>query len=403
MTIAFLMSVAISIIAAFNVRPATLMFDENYYYPVAEKITQGNFEDGYVVRPPLYPLLLAGILSIFGKGFASLLVIQSILRGLVVVIVGWLAKRYFDSRTAVVSGVILAIYPLFIWTYTRFVSEIIYIPLFLLSFLLLDKALNSRRSSDTWVAGLTSGLAALARSTSFFFTIVVAVWLVLRKADGRRFSPSSLCNAMLLVAGMLVIISPWTVRNIIVHRSLILIDNTTPFNLWLITSGETIKQVEKEWLKIPSQGERQKEGYRRWLSHLKSDPLFHIRRLPRVLAKLLSPARDPSLNSLAVIIHGTHVHTNRQLRSLLGIIVPVWTVLLIAGGIVGIIFLEKNSVRRDLVILTLCFFVLLHGMTLGRPRFLLPMSMLLAIYAGATCSRVLPRLGSTRQSRPSQS
>ena len=403
MGVACSLAILLSLLASFNSRPAVLMFDENYYYPLAERIMDGTYQDGYVVRPPLYPLFLAGIFGIFGKGFTSILIIQSILRGLTVGLAGWLGRKYCDARAGLLTAIILACYPLFIWTYTRFVSETIYLPLFLVSFALLERALRSQIPRDMWTAGLGTGLAALARSTSLIFGLVVACWLAVRKTDGRRLSRPALKNVALFLVGTLVIIAPWTVRNAVVHRTLMLVDSATPFNLWLITSGKNIKQVEEEWLTYPSQAERQREGYRRWLEHLKSDPLFHLKRVPRVASALLNPRRDPALNSLAVIIHGTAVRHNQTLRRILGIVVPVWLGLILGGGILGIVIVEKDRPRRDLVILLVCFFVLLHGMTLARPRFLLPMNVVLAIYAGGLISKVLSRWGLTRRNPPSPS
>ncbi len=397
------LAITVTLVAAFNCRPMTLMFDENYYYPLAEKISNGIFEDGYVVRPPLYPLFLAGIFGIFGKGFTAILIIQSIIRGLTVGLVGWLGRKYFNPKVGIAAATILAFYPLMIWTYTRFVSECIYLPMFIVSFAMLDRSVHSQNARESWAAGLATGLATLIRSTSFFFTLVVAFWLAVRKTNGKRFSRIAVRNALLLLIGMITVISPWTIRNAVTHKTLILVDNTTPFNLWLITSGEGIRQVEKEWLSYPSHGERQREGYRRWLAYLQADPLFHLRRLPKVVTALFNPARDPSLNSLAVIIRGSQVHRNRIVRKALGIVVPFWLVLLTAGGILGVIALEKDRSRRDLVIVLVVFFVLLHGMTLARPRFLLPMNMVLSIYAGATVLRVLSRSGLTRRNPPLQS
>jgi hypothetical protein len=198
---------------------------------------------------------------------------------------------------------------------------------------------------------------------------------------------------------LLVTIAPWTIRNAVVHDALIPVDNAAAFNLYLITSGKKIQDAEADWVSWGTQAERQAEGYRRWRQYLKTDPAFHLRRMGTVLPRLFSPLRHPSVNSLSTVSRGVHVRQNMGLRQLLTIMVPVVFWIITAGGIIGLAVIERNPSRRGLTIITVVYFLLLHGMTLARPRFLLPMNALLAVYAGALIARVLSRSGLTRHSR----
>jgi hypothetical protein len=69
------LATAVSIFAYIYTRPSTLMFDENYYVPLARSIAGGSYQDGYIIRPPLYPLFLAAIFRLFGTGFGAVLLI----------------------------------------------------------------------------------------------------------------------------------------------------------------------------------------------------------------------------------------------------------------------------------------------------------------------------------------
>jgi hypothetical protein len=69
-------------------------------------------------------------------------------------------------------------------------------------------------------------------------------------------------------------------------------------------------------------------------------------------------------------------------------------------GTFGVLGFEADRTRQWLLLLTLAYFILLHGMTLARPRFLLPVAALLSVYAGEVIVRGLTRSGSTRRSRP---
>jgi 4-amino-4-deoxy-L-arabinose transferase-like glycosyltransferase len=391
---------AISILAYIYTRPPVLRFDENYYFPLAEGIASGVYRDGYIIRPPLYPLLLAGIFKLVGTGFGAVLLVESILRGAVIAGVAFLGKRYVTPFAGLAGAFLLAVYPALIWTYTRFLTEILYIPLFLVSFFLLEKAVKSERSSDMAVAGIFSGLATLARSTSLLFTLVIAVWLVFRKSQSGRFSRRNFGSAALLVVMLLVTISPWTIRNAVVHKAFIPVDNAAAFNLYLITSGKKLQEVTHEWESWGSQAERQREGMRRWREYLREDPAFHIKRMGTILPRLFDTSRQPAHNALSAIQYGGGSRQSTVLKRVLAILVPVTFWLITAGGIIGIVRFEHQAHRRTLLIITVVYFILLHAMTLARLRFLLPVNALLAIYAGALIGWGLSRLGWTRRSLP---
>jgi 4-amino-4-deoxy-L-arabinose transferase-like glycosyltransferase len=395
------LGIILSLLAAFYTRQQSLLMDENYYYPLAEQITRGAWPDGYIVRPPLYPLYLAAIFGVFGVGFTPALVISSLLRGGLVLGVGLLGKRLVSRPAGLAAAALVAVYPMLIFTYTRFVSAIVYIPLFVLSFWLVERALASERTGDTIAAGAASGLAALARSTSLFFTIVVAIWIAGRKSRHGRFSKRNLATAGLLVATMLAVVSPWTVRNAVVHRSLILIDNSSAYNLWLITSGKDVREATKEWESWGGQGERQKIGYARWLERMRDDPGFHITRMATVIPKLFTPGGQPDTYALSTVARGGSGRENVPLRRLLKVLAPAVFWLVMAGGLVGLALFERRPATRNLYILTVAYFILLHAATLARPRFLLPMNAVLAVYSGALIAAALSRLGSTRRGRPS--
>ena len=390
---------AFSVLAAFYTRPPALQFDEYYYYPLAEKILAGAYPDGYIIRPPLYPLYLAGIFRVFGVGFGPVLLISALLRGALVAGVSLLGRRLVSAPAGLVAGLLTAVYPMLIFTYTRFVSEVVYIPLFVLAFWFLERAVTGERTRDFAAAGALSGLASLARSTSLFFTIAVAVWLVVRKSGAGRLSRRNFASAAVLVATMLAVISPWSVRNAVVHEAVILVDNSSAYNLWLITSGKQIREATQEWESWGGQAERQSEGYRRWLAHLRADPAFHLKRIATTIPKLFDPGGQPEAYALSMITRGAIQRENMALRAALKVVAPVIFWLVMAGGIVGLALLERNAARRDLLVLTVVYFVLLHAASLARPRFLLPMNAVLAPYAGGLIVAALSRSGLTRPGR----
>lgn len=389
----------ISILAAVFTRPQGLLFDEHYYQDVAKGLLAGSYVDGYIIRPPLFIIFLAGVFRVLGTEFLPALILFGLVRGALVFGIAVVGKRYVSALAGLIGAFLIAVYPMLVFTYTRFVSEIIYIPLFVVSFWYLEKAIRSDRRRDFLTAGAAAGLAALARSTSLFFTIVVAAWIALRSFGDPSRVRHNLVSAAILIAGMLVVVSPWTVRNAVTHKALILVDNSSAYNLWLITSGKQIREATEEWESWGGQAERQRQGYARWLDHLRKDPAFHIRRMGVVIPKLFAPGGQPDVYSLSTLTKDGPPRESRALRAVLAVMAPAVFWIITAGGLVGLGLFEPNRARRHLVIITVAYFILLHAATLARPRFLLPMNVLLAVYAGALIAWALSRSGLTRRSR----
>lgn len=393
---------AISIIWSVHFREPGLHFDENYYYPLGQKIAAGTYEDGYVIRAPLYPIFLAGIFRVFGEGFVVALIIQSIVRGFVVAWVVYIGGKYVSQAAGLTAGCLLALYPGLISIYMSFLTEVVYIPLFLVSFHLIDKATQSERSRDTARAGAASGIAALARSTSFLLSMVLAAWFAVRKSKSGRLSRRNLGMAAILLVAMFAVISPWTVRNAVIHKGFIPIGDDSAFNLWLITSGMRIRAAVPEWESWGSHPERQREAYSRWLAYLREDPAFHLKRLGVVLPRVFRPSWESPVKRLSTLGRGQERREVPALRKLFAVMHPVTFWLIMGGGLVGLLALERNGKRRTLILIVVAYFILLHGMTLARSRFLLPLACLLSIYSGGLISVALQRLGWTRHAHRSQ-
>ena len=396
-----LAAAAISIIWSVYFRSPELRFDENYYYPLAQGIVGGAYEDGYVIRAPLYPLFLAGLFKVGGDGFTAVLIVQSIIRGLVVAGVAYMGRKYVSGAAGLVAAGLLTIYPSMISVYMSFLTEVIYIPLFLVSFYLVDRASAAERTGDAAKAGVASGLAALARSTSFFLTVVFAAWFAIMKSRGGRLSRPGFGRAVILIVAMLAVISPWTVRNAVVHKGFIPIGDDVAFNLYLITSGMRIRQASSEWQSWGTHPERQREAYARWLAYLKDDPAFHLKRLGVVLPRVFSASWASPVRQLSTLQTEDEPREIPALKAVFSALHPLILYIIMIGGLAGLLALEKDGRRRTLVLIVVVYFILLHGMTLARSRFMLPLACVMAVYSGGLIVRVLRRLGSTMRTRRS--
>jgi 4-amino-4-deoxy-L-arabinose transferase-like glycosyltransferase len=392
-------AVALSILASVYTRPEPLRYDEKYYVPLATGIAAGHYQDGYIVRPPLYPLFLAAIIRVFGEAVRPALMVQSVIRGILIILVCLAGKRLFSTTTGLIAGGLLTIYPLLIWMNTRLLNEAIYVPLFVLSFYALDRAVIDERPKTTFVAGLTAGLASLARATSFFLTLIIAVWLLARRSSAGRFSSRNAVNAFVLIIGMFVAISPWTIRNAVVHKAFMPLGNEPSYNLWFIVSGTDLTHATEEWNSWGSQFDRQVQGLSRWWRYVRDHPGFHFERLARRLPRVFDPVRQRSAMGLSAVVRGVGSRVDPGLTAVLGLLVPSVFVVLLVGGLLGIGTISKPRARRDLFVIVVLYFILVHAATVMKARYFLPLVCLLSLPAANLIMLGLKRLGTIAASR----
>jgi len=174
-----------------------------------------------IFRTPGYPLLLAGLFKVCGDGRDAAhephvlcgRVLSAILGTIAVGGVGILGYLLFGSRTAVVAGVMAALYPEAIALSTFVLSEAPFCPLMALHLVAWTLAWQAKdlKLQITWslVGGIAAGLATLMRpSWLLFLPFAVPIGLVFY-----RERPKQLIIAVVMLGGLCVTMLPWWVRN----------------------------------------------------------------------------------------------------------------------------------------------------------------------------------------------
>jgi len=201
--------------------------DQVRYITLADSIFQGN---GFTyagqptaLRPPLYPLLLAGAHVVFGSHYLLAMRILQFLIGLALAYVCWqLAEKLFGIEAGVIAGAIALTLPTLVLISTELQTE--QLAAFLIAVFLFSFAEEIQGKKNGAVAmGVTSGIATLLRFNCAILPVIAAIgclWL-------RR----SLKHAVVvcLVAGLLI--SPWIVRNAEVFHGKILFSSHGGINL----------------------------------------------------------------------------------------------------------------------------------------------------------------------------
>lgn len=159
-------------------------------------------------RPPLYPVFLAGVYSLFGHSPVSVRFLQAMLGALSCLLVYLIGKEAFGFWVGIVSGSIMTFYYPQIQLCGYVMPEPLYIVLVLTSLWFLIRFYNQRFPLYLLASGLFMGLSALTREISLALTGSVALWLCIYEEKGRK-----VLSPLIFILASVMIIVPWTWRN----------------------------------------------------------------------------------------------------------------------------------------------------------------------------------------------
>ncbi len=194
------------------------ILDMQAYYQWAQRIAQGEWlGDQVFYQDPLYPYLLAILFRIFGDYIPLAIALQLILGSLLPLLVYAIGKRIFNRPSALLAALITAVYkPLLVYE-GLLLKTFLEALLLALVLLLLLSAVEQSSVHYGFVAGLTLGLGALTRANFLLLPAPILLWIVIANPRSRR------SLALAFTAGMLLVITPVTLRNYFVAQDLVLI------------------------------------------------------------------------------------------------------------------------------------------------------------------------------------
>ena len=320
------------------------------------------------ILPPLYPLLLALAIAIFGSGVVAatvIIAVQIALSLLTILIVMFVARTHFGVRTANIAGFLCAICPpvffqsLFIWDTTLSA-------LLLIAGVALAPLLTWTRAQSA-AAGATLALAALLNPALLPPLLGVLAWSAWRS----RKVP------WLALAAFPIILSPWPIRNAVVMHSFIPLRSNFGFELWAgnqpghngqFTRYETPIYNSAELQQYLSQGEvaymRDKGAVAK--AYIAAHPGEYARwcgrRILQFWAGTSGYAPAPATPSLSIL------------------------------GIGGLAILWRRRQLFSLFAFPLALFPLIYYITHAEPRFLSVVAPILAVPAAHACEALLALL-----------
>lgn len=233
-------------------------------------------------RAPLYPLFLALVYFFNGidpsRFFAARLAQAIFLGAPLAPLTYWTAKRLFGLKeiapvtstanrlTPKISAWLVAAYPLLLVYPLGLGTENPFFVLLLASFLFLLKFYKQPNSPHSILLGLFLALTALTRSVILPFAL--AAFCLLIYWHGKR--------AILAILSFSLVVTPWIVRNSLLHQKLTGIETSMGYNLYLgyhpKGDGSFVFGPSLDLLTILDDAERDKIGTRKALEFIETQP-----------------------------------------------------------------------------------------------------------------------------------
>lgn len=271
----FFLALLVRIFFILSVSPAPLENDAAEYNTLGIFLSQGK---GYVnasgeptaYRPPIYPLFLCSIYYTVGYNLLLVRLIQAFMGAGICVFVYLIAKRIFDEKVAILSAISCCIYPPLVVDVSQIMSETLFTFFLILGIWL---TITREGSGNLFLTGLIFSLALLTRPFLIFFLPLLCFWMILRhKYD----SPKKI---VILIAGILIILMPWTIRNYYKLHAFVPFANVgglTLYNSYIVPEKgfgyNSLESLDDEYFEIENETLRNKYLIRETIKYIKNNP-----------------------------------------------------------------------------------------------------------------------------------
>jgi len=212
-----------------------------------------TFTGPTALLPPLYPYLLSVIFKVFGvysaKSALTILTLNSLFSALTCVPIYLATRLSVNARVAMFAGWGWAIYPFAIYFSAGRVWEFSLTSLLLTTCFWLALSLHLDRPVRWLGLGALYGLAGLSNPAVFsLFPVLLLLplwklWKLLRAAGygffGGLFSRDVLRSGMFAAIGLVVVLTPWTIRNYRTMHVLCPVRDCFWYEFWSANNGDS--------------------------------------------------------------------------------------------------------------------------------------------------------------------
>jgi 4-amino-4-deoxy-L-arabinose transferase-like glycosyltransferase len=403
-TAVFVAGLLLRIAILWNTRElGTPIMDEQQYSQIARNIVAGNgfgwsAGEPTSIRPPLYPALLAGTWSIFGRdSLQAIRIIQICLSFATAGLVYFIGASVFNRRAGLVAAAVCWLYPSFVFYDYLILTETLFTFLLVAFVACAIRLVQSPHPVVAIACGLSLGLAALTRSVLWPLPLLLCPMLVLlvHVSAIRR-----IALAALVLVGYALVIGPWAVRNTRLQHVVTIVDTMGGLNLRMGNYEYTpddrmwdavALEGEKSWVHGLSndfhgepitEGQKDKWAQRKAIEFMRTHPGETLRRSLIKFADFWGLERE----YMAGVQKGFYdAPAWFQIGGSTAIIVGYVIVTLV--GAAGIWLAAPNDKRLHvLLLLPIVVIVGAHTIVFGHSRYHLPLVPIFAVYAAALVS-----------------
>lgn len=206
--------VALTLRSAFAFRvPAFVTKDSIEYVEPALALVDGQPFVLAQRRTPVYPIVMAGSVALFGRDLLAITFAQHLLGVLTAIFTYGIGRLTFGRAVGLLAGLGAALSsPLLIYEH-YLITESVFTFFLILSMLLLVAGLKTERMPYFAAGGLALGLAALTRPVGQAVLVALPVAAIV---VFRRWRPSLVACALAIGCFALLVV-PWAIRNQVVY------------------------------------------------------------------------------------------------------------------------------------------------------------------------------------------
>ena len=310
--------------------------------------------------------IYAFLLYVFGELYLPVVVFNILIGTGIIFIAMRISRRIFGEEVALLTGIVLALWPSLILYVTVLASEL---PFMFLTLAAIDVWSHPKGSNlrTYLLAGVLLAGACYIRPIALLLPIVFGISFAFYNGQWR----DQIIRVVVVMMTMLVLIAPWSVRNYQLFGHVVLISTNGPVTLWMGNHPGTDGAYAETpgWAQSANEYDRSKLMGERAIEYIKADKIGFI---TRSATKLI---RQHSYETIAVTWNSEGI-TNAFGKSLIFPLKVIcqaywYLVLLLAIGAIFLMLGKHGFVSTVLhpVLAPWIYFSALHAIIVAQDRY----------------------------------
>jgi len=339
--------------------------------------------------PPLTALFTAAIQYVFDGSLLAVKIFQILLDAVTVILIFAIARSFLPYSAAILGSLAVSVYPFNAFT-TLYIGTEMLFSFFLIAFTYVSiRAFQTNSLKLFLLSGLILGLSVMTRGTTLFFPLFMLLFILWYY---KSLDITVINKGMMFIIGFILIMTPWSIRNIVVLDAFI--PASTPGLPVLNGASEefwVIKDRNREYPKYfeyleeskgiqapdnPSWVEKgnfyKQAAITKYRERWENEPLSYIPFLVKKFARLWYATETGNRHAFILIAN-----------------LPIYLF-----ALYGLWLLVNNNIRISFFPITiLAYFVLIHTAVYTLFRFLVPVMPFIIIIAAYGFISLLDKLG----------